>query len=106
LLGCKKKDYSKGRIALRAAAEAVSLYEIGGLELPPCTVADVEHQHRLPLFFDFIDDPVDVRLLAVEQVPQLPFGPSSFGSNGAAMGMQRQRMHSLLQPVVPARGSL
>jgi hypothetical protein len=75
------------------------LHEIGGLELPPCTVADREHPHRLPLFIDFIENPVDVRLLAVEQVPQLSFRPASFRRNGAAMGMRARAYTACSNPL-------
>ena len=53
------------------ATRAFSLHEIGGLELPPGAVANREYPHCLPTFVEFIDDTVDVRLFAVEQVPQL-----------------------------------
>ena len=45
------------------------LGEIGRLNLSSCAVANGEHQHRLAAFIDFINDPIDVRLLAIKQVP-------------------------------------
>jgi hypothetical protein len=51
--------------------ETLSPYEIGSPERLPCAVANGQHPHRLPLFIEFIDDAIDVRLLAVEQLPQL-----------------------------------
>ena|SRR5208282_5260495 len=48
--------------------EVARLGEVGRLHLPSCAVADVEHQHRLAAFIDFINDPIDVRLLAIKQV--------------------------------------
>ena len=45
------------------------LREIGRHELSPCAVADGEHQHGLPAFIDLINDPIDVRFLAIKQVP-------------------------------------
>ena len=32
--------------------------------------ANAKHPHRLPLFFYFIDNPINVRLLTVKQMPQ------------------------------------
>ena len=50
--------------------EALDLHEIGRLQVPPSAVADGEQPHGLPTFIEFIDDTVDIRLLAVEQLPQ------------------------------------
>jgi hypothetical protein len=46
------------------------LCEIGRLDLPPCDMANGKHPHRLPPFFYFIDNPINVRLLTVKQMPQ------------------------------------
>ena len=46
------------------------LCEIGRMDLPPCAMANGKHPHRLPLFFYFIDNPINVRLLTVKQMPQ------------------------------------
>ena len=62
---------TKAEISFEAAVEALDLHEIGRLELPPSAVAHGEHPHCLPTFIEFIDDTIDIRLLAVEQVPQL-----------------------------------
>ena len=39
-------------------------------QCPSYAMANREHPHRWPPFIDLINDPTDVRLLAVEQVPQ------------------------------------
>ena len=44
--------------------------DIGRVELPPCAVMKREHPDRLSTLINFIDDPINVRLFAVEQVPQ------------------------------------
>ena len=44
--------------------------DIRRLEPPPCAVTNREHPDRLSALIDFIYDPVHVRFLAVEQVPQ------------------------------------
>jgi hypothetical protein len=46
------------------------LCEIGRLDLPPSAMANGKHPHRLPPFFYFIDNPINVRLLTVKQMPQ------------------------------------
>lgn len=46
--------------------------DIGRLEPPPCAVTNREHPDRLSALIDFIYDPVHVRFLAIEQVPQFP----------------------------------
>jgi hypothetical protein len=45
------------------------LCEIGPSDLPPCAMANGKHPHRLPLFVHFIDNPINVRLLTVKQMP-------------------------------------
>ena len=50
--------------------EARGLLNVGRLELPPCAVSNREHPDRLSTLIDLIYDPIDVRLLAVEQVAQ------------------------------------
>jgi hypothetical protein len=62
------------------------LHQIGRFNLPSFAVADVDYPHYLPLFFDFIDHPINVRLLAVKQLPQLSLRVSRFRSNRAAQG--------------------
>jgi hypothetical protein len=47
-------------------------------------MANRGHPHRLPLFFDFINNPIDVSFLAVKQMPQLWFQLSGFQGGGAA----------------------
>lgn len=54
-------------------------------------------------FVDLVDDAVRVRLLAVEQMTQRPFGLSAFRSNRATTRKAFQSKDSLLQSVVPAR---
>ena len=51
--------------------ETVSLHEIGGLELPPCAVADVEHFNLLLFLQNAVDHAIHMGLVAVKQVPQL-----------------------------------
>jgi len=43
--------------------------EAGRLELSPRAAAEVEHAQRLAAFLDFINDPIGVRLLAINQIP-------------------------------------
>jgi len=69
-------------------------------------MANREHPHCWPPFIDLINDPIDVRLLAVKQVPQLSLRPPSFRGNRAAVGIRCERIDSLLQSVVPASGSV
>ena len=45
---------------------------IGRLNLSPRAVTNREHPDRLSTLIDFIYDPINVRLLAVEQVAQFP----------------------------------
>jgi hypothetical protein len=60
----------------RVVAESQFCWKPGGsldisrLEPPQCAVTNREHPDRLSAFIDFIYDPVHVRFLAVEQVPQ------------------------------------
>lgn len=67
----KQEMRLRARLKKRAAETGAGdlklrLYEIGRLELPPRAMANREHPHRLPPFVDFIDDPVDVGLVAVK----------------------------------------
>jgi hypothetical protein len=63
-----------------------SLFEVARSDLPPGAVSDVEHPHRLPPFFCFINDPIDMRFIAVKQVPQLPLRLPRFRGNRVAQG--------------------
>jgi hypothetical protein len=47
-------------------------------------MSDVEHPHRLPPFIDFIDNPIDVRFLAVKQVSQFSLSLAGLWGNRAA----------------------
>src|SRR5580692_10377673 len=76
------------------------------LELPPCAVTNREYPDGLPTLINFINDAINVRLLAVEQMPQFPSQLSSFRGGRTAMGMDRKRGYRLFQAVVPARGRL
>ena len=58
---------------IRCQDDAVTSQEIGSLESPPCSVADGQNPNCTPLFINLIDDPIDVGLLAVRQMPQLSF---------------------------------
>jgi hypothetical protein len=62
----------------------LALFEVGRFNLPPGAVSDVDHPHRLPPFIYFINDPIDMRLIAVKQVPQLPLCLPGFRGNWAA----------------------
>ena len=59
-----------------SCAFLLALFEVGRFNLPPGAVSDVEHAHRLPPFIYFINDPIDMRLIAVKQVPQIPPPPT------------------------------
>jgi hypothetical protein len=50
-------------------------------ELLPCTVADVENIHFLMLFQNAIDHPINMRLIAIKQVPEV----FAFGCGRAAL---------------------
>jgi hypothetical protein len=62
------------------------LFEVGRFNLPPGAVSDVEHPHRFSPFICFINDAIDMRLIAVKQVTQLPLCLSGFRGNRAAQG--------------------
>jgi hypothetical protein len=62
--------------------------------------------HTLLTVIDFIDDPVNVRLLAVTQVPQFASRPSGFRGCRTAMRKGRKHENRFLQTVTPARGRL
>ena len=53
---------------LVAPAEVQFLCEIGRRELPPRAMTNREHPDRLPPLIDFINDSINVRLMAVKQV--------------------------------------
>src|ERR1039457_6927900 len=72
-LDARIRIIAKEEIALRAqrkTMETVSLHEIGGLELPPCAVADVEHFNLLLFFQNAVDHAIHTGLPPVKQVPQ------------------------------------
>jgi hypothetical protein len=56
--------------------------DIGRVELPPCAVMKREHPDRLSTLINFIDDPINVRLFAVEQVPQFSLNFRASGATG------------------------
>jgi len=60
-------------IFLRRRDDTGALYEIGPLKSSSCNMADGQHPNCTPLFINLIDDPIDVGLLAVRQMPQLSF---------------------------------
>jgi len=62
--------------------------------------------HTLLTVIDFMDDPVNVRLLAVTQVPQFASRPSGFRGCRTAMRKGRKHENRFLQTVTPARGRL
>src|SRR5260370_1520771 len=80
--------------------------DIGRLDLPSWAVTNREHPDRLRTLINFINDAIDVRLLAVKQVPQFPPQLSRFRGYSTAIGVGRKRVYRLLQPVVPSRGRL
>ena len=71
------------------------LHQFRRFDLAPCAVANGKHPHGLQLLIDFIDDPINVRLLAVKQVPPLSFPPSCFRGNRAALGKRSDRIYRL-----------
>ena len=70
-----------------------SLSEFGPFEFFPCGVPDVEHPHCFPPFSYFIDDSIDMRLIAVKQVTQLP--PCLPGQQGSVREMMRAQIRPL-----------
>jgi len=76
-------------------------FNIGRLELPPGAVPNREHPDRLSAIINLIYDPINVRLLAVEQVPQFPSQLSSFRSYSTTIGIDRKRVI----PPPPALGT-
>jgi hypothetical protein len=69
-------------------------------------VTNREHPDCLPTLINFINDAINVRLLAVEQVPQFTSQLSRFRGFRTAIGVGRKLVYHLLQPVVPSRGGL
>jgi hypothetical protein len=65
-----------------------------------------EHPDRLSTLIDFIHNPINMGLLAVEQVPQFPSQLSSFRSYRTTIWIDRKRVYRLLQPLVPLKGHL
>jgi hypothetical protein len=55
---------------LRFESEYGPLHEIGWPHPPPCSVADVEYFNLLPFLEDAIYYAINMRLVAVKQVPQ------------------------------------
>jgi hypothetical protein len=62
------------------------LLGIGRLEPSPGAVTNRKHSDRLWTLIDLVDNPVNVRLLAVEQVPQFPLSLRASGATGQRSG--------------------
>jgi hypothetical protein len=65
----QEEDYSKGRNCV-FESEYGPLHEIGRLQPSPCSVADVEYFNLLLFLEDAIYYAINMRLAAIEQVPQ------------------------------------
>jgi hypothetical protein len=60
---------------------------------------DREHPHGLLFLFDFINDPVHMRLLAVKQMQKLPLELSGLRGSRAAIGMRCERKYPSSSPL-------
>lgn len=92
--------------SLRDRVDVQGLSEIGRLGLSPCSMANRQYPHRLPLFIDFIDDSIKRGASCREASATTLVSSFDFPAQQAAIGISSQPRHSLLQPVVPSRGRL
>src|SRR5215469_10969389 len=87
---------------IRCQDDAITSLEIGPFESSPCSVPNGQNPNCTPLFINLLDDAIDVRFLAVKQMPQPSFHLLALGSDGAAIRIPSKRRHRLLQPVEPS----
>src|SRR5208337_1871625 len=100
---CRTRIIAKEEIAVRrraAATRTFRLDEIGGFKLAPGAVADVEHFNSLLSLEDAVDHAINIRFLAVKQVPQLVLLPCY----RAAIRLVFQTEDCLFNPQIPFQG--
>ena len=78
------------------------LYDIGPLEPAPRAVADMQYFHLLLLFQHAVDRATNMRLVAVEQMPELV----TLGRQRALVRLLFQTENRLLEPAIPFQGSV
>ena len=77
-----------------------ALSHIGPFELLPCAVADVEHFHPLLLLQHAVYRAVNMRLVAVQQMPEFV----SLRRHRASVRLFLQAENRLLEPQIPFQG--
>src|SRR5580658_50622 len=100
-LDARSRIIAKEEIRVADAAE-VGLRDIGWLQLPPRSVADVEHFNLLLFLNDAIYHAINMRLVAVKQVPQHVF----LARYWAAIRLLFQTENCLFNPQIPFHGRI